>query len=510
MNTTKNIAEALARIKKITKNADIIQSGQMSRPDRELLIRTNWLQEIIKGWYILVRPDIATGDSAAWYANFWDFLTIYLNYRFGNNYCLSAESSLEIYVDTSLIPKQVIAIVPKGGSSNYILPYDTSLLIYADAKNLPEQRNTLHGLQVMSLEFALCKVTPTYFKLNPENAEIALRMIKTPADLSRIIIANNFKAAANRLVGAYYFLGEKSFAKAITEDLATMGIIVKSENPFNQPEPLLAHARIRSPYTARIEALWQKTRDAIIQNFPKPPGLPKNSKQYLTKVDEIYEYDAYNSLSIEGYKVTKELIEQVKNNQWNPDFNAQNQQTRNALAARGYFEAFQAVKESINKVLHGKDAGKILVEDLPEWYRKLFLPSVQTGIIPAEHLIGYRNDRVHIRNSRHVPPPKDAVVDAMEALFNCIKNEKHPAVRAILGHYLLVFIHPYMDGNGRIARFLMNLMLISGGYHWTIIENTKRKSYMNALKTADEEKNLIPFTKFVLAEMKNSEQYQSL
>ena len=96
-----------------------------------------------------------------------------------------------------------------------------------------------------------------------------------------------------------------------------------------------------------------------------------------------------------------------------------------------------------------------------------------------------------------MPPPKEAIVDCMEALFNCIKQETSAAVRAVLGHYLFVFIHPYMDGNGRMARFLMNVMFASGDFPWTIIETSKRKTYMNALKTADTKRNLKPLAKFI-------------
>ena len=50
------------------------------------------------------------------------------------------------------------------------------------------------------------------------------------------------------------------------------------------------------------------------------------------------------------------------------------------------------------------------------------------------------------------------------ALFELLENEIEPSVRAVLGHWLFGYIHPYPDGNGRIARFLMNVMLASGGY----------------------------------------------
>ena len=61
-------------------------------------------------------------------------------------------------------------------------------------------------------------------------------------------------------------------------------------------------------------------------------------------------------------------------------------------------------------------------------------------------------------------PPRDALLDAMETLFDLLAREPEAAVRAVLDHHLFVFIHPYFDGNGRIGRFLMNAMLASGGY----------------------------------------------
>ncbi len=64
----------------------------------------------------------------------------------------------------------------------------------------------------------------------------------------------------------------------------------------------------------------------------------------------------------------------------------------------------------------------------------------------------------------YTPLNPDEVRDAMPVLFDMIIEETHAGVRGVLGHFLFVFFHPYMDGNGRIGRFLFNEMLASGGY----------------------------------------------
>ena len=60
-----------------------------------------------------------------------------------------------------------------------------------------------------------------------------------------------------------------------------------------------------------------------------------------------------------------------------------------------------------------------------------------------------------------------------------------------------MFIHPYMDGNGRLARFLLNAMLAAGGYPWTIVPHTSRRTYMQSLETASVNGNIEPFATFL-------------
>lgn len=85
----------------------------------------------------------------------------------------------------------------------------------------------------------------------------------------------------------------------------------------------------------------------------------------------------------------------------------------------------------------------------------------------------------------------------MPAFFELLHDEQDTCVRVVLGHFIFVYIHPYMDGNGRMGRFLMNLMLASGGYPWTVIPLHQRDAYMSTLEQASVEHNIKPFADFL-------------
>ncbi len=154
------------------------------------------------------------------------------------------------------------------------------------------------------------------------------------------------------------------------------------------------------------------------------------------------------------------------------------------MAAKGYYEAHLRVKDYIAKTLTVRPKRWPLHDALTGWYRALFSPSVVAGILKASDLAGWRNDQVFIRGALHVPLSKEAVRECMPVFFELLADEPHAAVRAVLGHFIFVYIHPYMDGNGRLARFIFNAMLVTGGYAWTIVPMEQRTPYMEALERA--------------------------
>jgi Fic family protein len=92
----------------------------------------------------------------------------------------------------------------------------------------------------------------------------------------------------------------------------------------------------------------------------------------------------------------------------------------------------------------------------------------------------------------------------MPALLNLIEQEPEPAVRAVLGHWLFGYVHPYPDGNGRMARFLMNVLLASGGYPWTIIRVDDRTEFLSALDHASIESDVRPFASFIAGQVQGA------
>ena len=497
------LADALRALKKLQdKHNGVVQTEDLKESHRVILLEEGFVRQVMKGWYVCSNPREGDGDSTVWYASFWPFLSGYLNKRFGKRYCLNVDASILLHTHCTVIPRQVTVIIKEGGTSTLKLPHDTSVLLYPDEKNIPGNRVEVNGLQALPLADGLCRIGLQFFRNSPREAEIALGLVRDPGDLLTVLLAGaGLPAAAGRLAGALRFMGRNADADRITETMRRAKHNVRESNPFEILLPTLGNSRERSPYAMRIQSMWAGWRNDVLSVFPSAPGLPKTPDEYLGRIDERYVADAYNSLSIEGYQVNDELIERVAKGNWNPEEDAKDKGDRDAMAARGYFRAFRDVKASIAAILSGENAGEVARKAHHHWYGELFAPSVTAGIVEPHQLAGYRSGPIFIRNSMHTPLPREALADAMETLFNLIAQEPEPAVRAVLGHHLFVFIHPYFDGNGRIGRFLMNAMLASGGYPWTIIRMNSRTRYMSALEQASVGGDIKPFAEFIVQEM---------
>lgn len=496
---SEKLAESLEVLHKLQKDGGgaAIRARDLTRTHRERLLASGFLREVIKGWYIPTRPEEAPGESTAWYAAFWPFAAAYLESRFGRNWSLSPDQSISLHGGNWTVPRQLVVRAARARNKVTNFPHGTSLLDLRAALPAPSDRQDKEGLRIFSLESALIECSINFFSHHATDVRAALATLRDPSRLLSRLLEGGHTTIAGRLAGAFRNNGRDDIADEIIKTMATVGYDIRETDPFADRPAFALLSRETSPYVNRIRLLWQKMREPIIERFPKAPGLPRNADAYMKGVDEAYATDAYHSLSIEGYRVSMELIERVRRGAWNPDGSQQDREQRNAMAARGYFQAYGAVQRSIRKVLEGHNSGEVAREDHRAWYRELFAPSVSAGLLRPADLAGYRTGPVYIRDSMHVPLNRDAVLDAMPAFFDLLRDETDPAVRVVLGHFVFVYIHPYLDGNGRMGRFLMNLMMAAGGYPWTVIPVAKRKAYMAALESASVGEDVQPFAEFL-------------
>lgn len=100
---------------------------------------------------------------------------------------------------------------------------------------------------------------------------------------------------------------------------------------------------------------------------------------------------------------------------------------------------------------------------------------------------------------KHMFPEPNKIENLMDNFYLWLKENRnlHPVLLAAEAHYRLVSIHPFIDGNGRCARLLMNLVLIQNGYPPAIIKMAKRREYLDAIQNADNE-DMNDFYNFVV------------
>lgn len=112
----------------------------------------------------------------------------------------------------------------------------------------------------------------------------------------------------------------------------------------------------------------------------------------------------------------------------------------------------------------------------------------------------YRVENVVISGANHIPPKHYEIPNLMQKLIEEYHNnwiDYHPVIRATLLHGEFVKIHPFIDGNGRTSRLLLNFELMKSGYTPIIIKNEDRAKYYDVLDIAHTKMNYEPFIKLV-------------
>ena len=165
---------------------------------------------------------------------------------------------------------------------------------------------------------------------------------------------------------------------------------------------------------------------------------------------------------------------------------------KDCYEATGHAEAFDYMYD-----IAGSDDLRITEETICNLHRLFYLK------LDEENAGSYRKGQVIITGSEYVPPSADDVPAMMKDFIKSLdekEDEMHPVVLAAFAHRRFVDIHPFVDGNGRTARLLMNLILVNRGYQIVSIPPILRPDYISALVASQRERDPSdePFNKLIV------------
>jgi Fic family protein len=193
----------------------------------------------------------------------------------------------------------------------------------------------------------------------------------------------------------------------------------------------------------------------------------------LNKIKEsLYIEWTYNSNSIEGNTLTLLETKMV----------LEEGMTIHGKSLREHFEALnhQEAIEHIEKLVSAQSM--LSATDIMD------IHSLVLQKIEKEYAGRYRTFGVRVQGANFLPPNALKVSQLMDELLDWLNNEDvelHPLIKATIYHHRFVWIHPFIDGNGRTVRLTFNLNLMRDGFPPVIILRNDRKKYYNALNKAD-------------------------
>ena len=240
--------------------------------------------------------------------------------------------------------------------------------------------------------------------------------------------------------------------------------------------------------------------------------IKPDDNKFIIDLDDNY-FDEVDSLKneLDGKRpIPKETLKSLResiNLEWTYNSNGIEGNTltlrETQVVLEGITVGGKSIKEHLEAINHEKAILFLddLVKDnepISEWNIKNIHQLILKDI-DNENAGRYRKENVTIKGATHIPPDNLKVPELMEKLILTYNtwNEYHPIIQAALLHGELVKIHPFVDGNGRTSRLLMNLVLMNNGYNPVIIKKESRLKYYEELDKAHTTGDYTDFVKLV-------------
>lgn len=235
-----------------------------------------------------------------------------------------------------------------------------------------------------------------------------------------------------------------------------------------------------------VNLLDLTTKQAQLKQYqPLPDALLKNLRQWY------HIALTYNSNAIEGNTLT-------------------HQETA-LVAEKGVTIGGKSLREHLEVINHVK-ALEYIETLLPQKPQQITLENILTihkfilKDIDDDSAGRYRNVAVRISGSEVVMPNPLKIPNLMQNFIQWLQHTTglHPVQLAADAHFKLVSIHPFIDGNGRTARLLMNLILLQSGYPYAIVRAEDRLAYLKALEKGQTSKDIMDYYQIIYEAVERS------
>lgn len=265
---------------------------------------------------------------------------------------------------------------------------------------------------------------------------------------------------------------------------------------------ILAMAEPRIQYLSSKQVLqFQGISEKINQKLAEIDNLKKRwaaqkplSQIQLQKMNEFFDVNyTFDSNRIEGNTLTLQETHLVVNE----GITIGGKSMREHLEAINHYEAVSFIKDMVTG---NEDISKRSLLDI----HRLVLKSIDSQSAGT-----YRKVGVRISGSKHIPPDALQLDELMDDYFLFYQKNKlrmHPVILAAEMHERLVSIHPFIDGNGRTARLLMNFILLKNGFTIAILKGDwdSRMAYYRSLEEVQINNNPEPFYEMITSKVEES------
>ncbi|XP_063769360.1 protein adenylyltransferase FICD isoform X2 [Pseudophryne corroboree] len=276
--------------------------------------------------------------------------------------------------------------------------------------------------------------------------------------------------------------------------LNELGILLEEEKDIIQADYLYSKALMISPHNQKalvnrdrtlplVEEIDQRYFSIIDSKVKKVMSIPKGNSALRRVMEESYYHHIYHTVAIEGNTLSLSEIRHII-------------ETRYAVPGKSLEEqneviGMHAAMKYVNTTLVSR-IGSVTIDDILEIHRRVL------GYVDPIEAGRFRTNQVFV--GHHIPPHPGDVYKHMQEFVQWLNSEDamnlHPVEFAALAHYKLVYIHPFVDGNGRTCRLLMNLILMQAGYPPITIRKEQRSEYYLVLELANEG-DVRPFIRFI-------------